>query len=304
MATSRVKLKVGITFLLALLILFVGILWLKEYSPSMKTIRVRAVFDSTNGIAAGDPVTVSGIKVGGIVRITLTPENRALVEFSINRTVHLHPDAAFAVTDIGLMGDKALVVNPGKEPGTLDANRVHTGSRSPGLDRLFTEAQNLVSGLAIIIGHIDSDLDIARLSESLDETLEKVRETAAAYRLLAQDAREPLTRALERVGAASDDVSSFISDNRNTAERSLESVRNTSERMAALIDSLNSVSAVINTIAVRIESGDGAFAKLVKSDSLYEELRHTNAAVDSFITDFRRNPGNYTRDMKFKVRLF
>jgi methyl-accepting chemotaxis protein len=202
------------------------------------------------------------------------------------------------------MGDKALVVDPGKEPGTLDANRVHTGSRSPGLDRLFTEAQNLVSGLARIIGRIDSDLDIARLSKSLDETLEKVRETAAAYRLLAQDARKPLTGALERVEAASDDVSSFISDNRNSAARSLESVRNTSERMNALIDSLNSVSAVINTIAVRIESGDGAFAKLVKSDSLYEELRHTNAAVDSFITDFRRNPGNYTRDMKFKLRLF
>lgn len=304
MATSYVKLKVGITFLLALLILFIGILWLKEYSPSMKATRVRVVCNSTNGIAAGDPVTVSGIKVGEVVRISLTQENRALVELSIDRSVRLHPDAAFTVTDIGFMGDRELVVEPGKEPGTLDMSKVHTGSRSPGLDHLFSEAQDLVGGLVRIVERVDSDLDVAKLSESLEETLLKVRETAAAYRSLAQDAREPLSSTLERMGAASDGVSGFIRDNGNTAARAFESVGNTSERLSALIDSLSSVRAVIDTISARIKSGDGSFAKLIKSDSLYEELRHTSAAMDSFITDFRLNPGKYTRDMKFKVRLF
>jgi phospholipid/cholesterol/gamma-HCH transport system substrate-binding protein len=304
MANSHVKLKVGIAFVLALAVFFTGVLWLKEYTPSVKTVRVRVVFESSDGIAAGDPVTVSGIRVGEVTRVTLTPENRALVEFRIARSVILHPDASFGIRDISIMGEKALVVEPGFRSGTLDTSTVLTGSQAAGLNRLFDEAQTLVGHLSAVVARVDSGFDAAKLSASLDQTLRKVSETASAYRTLAGEVRGPLAGAIGKVGAASDSVSGFVRDRGGDAARSLESVRVASDRLTALVDSLGSASRSISSITARIDSGGGSLAKLVRSDSLYEELRHTNAAVDSFITDFRRDPGKFTKDMKFRVRLF
>jgi hypothetical protein len=74
--------------------------------------------------------------------------------------------------------------------------------------------------------------------------------------------------------------------------------------MSAFLDDLNSLSNVIDTVSVYMGSDKGTFVRLLKYDELYNELRQTNANIDSFVTDFKRNPGKYTKDMKIKVRLF
>jgi phospholipid/cholesterol/gamma-HCH transport system substrate-binding protein len=304
MATSLVKLKVGVTFLIAAGILFIGILWLKEYNPFLNAVPMRVVFVDSNGIRSGDPVTVSGIKIGEVSRVSLTPDNRAMVELTVARSVQLHPDASFTVIDVGMMGDKAMTIEAGTAPGRLDMNEVHSGVAGPGLNSLMGEAGDLVGKLSRTVARIDSGLDVAELTGSLEETLLKVREVAVEYRKLARDTGGPLNGALDRFGSAADDIRGFVRENGEVASQAIESMKTTSERFTALIDTLGAVSTVIDTLASRIETGNGTFAKLVKSDSLYEELRHTNAAVDSFVSDFRRQPGKYTKDMKFKVRLF
>ena len=70
------------------------------------------------------------------------------------------------------------------------------------------------------------------------------------------------------------------------------------------MENIESFSTVFDTLSVYMESDKGTLAKLIKTDELYEELRRTNASIDSFITDFKRNPGKYTKNMKFKIRLF
>ena len=107
------KLKVGITSIIAILILFVGTLWVKKYNPLERKEKITVLFRHANGIAAGDPVNVSGIKVGEVIEVKLSEDNKALIKFSFNKDVRLHSDCVFAIKDIGLMGDKALEIIPG-----------------------------------------------------------------------------------------------------------------------------------------------------------------------------------------------
>ena len=68
------KMKVGFTTILALTMLFGGILWVKNYNPATKKIRLAVIFDNGRDIYNGDPVKISGIKIGEVTEISLTED--------------------------------------------------------------------------------------------------------------------------------------------------------------------------------------------------------------------------------------
>ena len=71
------ELKVGITSILAIGILFGSIFWVKEYNPMIKRESITVLFNDARGITAGDPVNVSGIKVGEVTDDNLNENNIA-----------------------------------------------------------------------------------------------------------------------------------------------------------------------------------------------------------------------------------
>ncbi len=304
MADSSVHLKVGAAFLAAAVILFAGIIWLKEYRPAAATVVIRVVFDDANGISSGDPVTVSGIKMGEVVKVTLNPENLANVELAVDRAVRLHPDASFTIRDMGLMGDKAVVVNPGIATGLLDVRKPVDGTVAPGIDRLIASTGEILGNLTRITERIDHDLDVAGLADSMEKTLAELRMMSDDVRRLARGTEKPLAGAIDGVRSASDELRRFVQTNEPAVARAVNGVHDASGKLTALVDSLSALGAVIDTLSTRLEKGEGTFAKFVRSGEIYEELRHTNASIDSFVIDFKRDPGKYTKDIHLKLRLF
>ena len=296
------KLKVGITTLIAIIILFGGILWVKNYNPAKRKLILTVEFVDGRGITGGDVVQMSGINVGEITRVSLSENNTALVKFYMNYTI-LNPDCIFTIKDVGLMGDKALVIMPGTESGELDPDVIQKGRGGSDLGNLIANADKILQKLDSISGKIDNNIDIAKLSSDFGETLDKFNEAIAAYKDLANETKNPLNRSLKNLEASSTGLKNFIEKNDNKLEQTIESLQKTSEKISLFIDEIQNLSTVVDTLAIFMES-DGTFSRLIRYDDLYEELRQTNANIDSFITDFKQNPGKYTKDMKFKLRLF
>ncbi|MDP2983124.1 MAG: MlaD family protein [Candidatus Latescibacter sp.] len=304
MATSLVKLKVGFTTIFALIILFGGVFWIKEYKPGLKTNTMSVLFRDSKGVSVGDPVTLSGVKVGKISRITLNSENLAIVIFSIRKTVQLHSDARFRVYEIGLMGDKALVIDPGKAKEPLDMSRIQTGADTPGFQDLIAKSETVLNQLNTAGAKFNRDVDFVKLSSAFEQTLENVRKTLSAYRIIAEENRKSLSTALKNVDTTSGDIRTFMNSTDARLARAIDSFQVSSDRLSETLTALQPISVTVDTLAAYMKSGNGTLAKLIKTDDLYNELRQTNATLDSFVTDFRRDPGKYTKDMKFKVRLF
>lgn len=297
------KTKVGITTLLALIMLFGGVLWVKNYNPATKKIWLAVTFDSGRDIYQGDPVKISGIKIGEVTQVSLTEDNKALVKFYINY-MKLSPDCVFTIKDVGLMGDKALVIIPGKESGELDPKVFHRGFEGTDLGNLISNADGILEKLNSISSKIDNNLDIANLSNDFRQTLNKFQKAIAVYEELAIENKEPLKKSLKNFEDSTNELKKFIVKNDNKFNQTLESFQQTSEKMSTFIDNMQKLPTVVDTISAYMNSGEGTFARLLKYDDLYEEIRQTNANIDSFIVDFKRNPGKYTKDMKFKIRLF
>ena len=75
---------------------------------------VTADFSGIGGLAVGDDVQISGVKVGSVVNVGLDPESYlARVTMSIEPTIHIPEDTAALISSESLMGGKYLALEPG-----------------------------------------------------------------------------------------------------------------------------------------------------------------------------------------------
>lgn len=75
---------------------------------------VTADFSGIGGLAVGDDVQISGVKVGSVVNVGLDSESYlARVTMSIEPTVHIPEDTAALISSESLMGGKYLALEPG-----------------------------------------------------------------------------------------------------------------------------------------------------------------------------------------------
>ena len=116
---GKASLKVGIVFVLSLVILIVGMYWLKEYRLSTTPYILEIHFSNVAGLSRGDPVTVSGVKWGKVKDIRLGPKD-AIVTLVLDRPVKLNTDYSVALKSIGLVGSRMVVINRGVRPPEID----------------------------------------------------------------------------------------------------------------------------------------------------------------------------------------
>jgi len=302
--TSFTKLKVGFTSIVGIIILFGGILWIKNTNPLVNKVKITVLFNDACGITIGDPVTISGIKIGEINRVYLDKSNKALVDFLIDEDIKLHTDCTFTIKDVGLMGDKVLVIRNGTATGFIDPDNIQEGTESFDLTDLFDGARKVIEKLDLINTKIEEDLDLKKLTDSFEQTFNKMQEAITIYEEIARENSEPLKRSINSFEESTIEIREFINRNDKRLGNAVKSFERTSEKIYSSLETVENLSTVADTVSAYIKSGDGTFSKLIKSEIFYEELRQTNANLDSLISDFKRDPGKYTKDMKFKIRLF
>ncbi|MCE5251922.1 MlaD family protein [bacterium] len=298
------KIKVGITTIIALLMLVGGVLWVKEFNPATPKLRFSVVFTNGKGISGGDPIVMSGIKIGEVSGIALSKDMKAEIQLFITKRVDLTDDSIFEIKDVGLMGDKMLVITPGTSDKPLVPGKVYIGTDAVSMTELTDSANDVMRKLSLLEDKFDKDLDIVQLSRAFQETLDRMQQVFLVYEEVGRENKKPLNQTINNLNDVSNDMRTFLNKNDAKLTEALDSFQNTAVKINKTLDNLNTLAAVIDTVSTYFESDEGSLARFIKSDDLYEELRRTNANIDSFVTDFKRNPGKYTKDMQFKVRLF
>jgi len=114
MSEKRLELKVGIFVLIGLVIL--GALMLsfsKGKSPFQKTYTVFMVTSNVGGLKEQAKVQLSGVDIGTVENIALTPDGRtAQVKLLLLDKFKIHGDAQFKIAAIGFLGDQYVAVRP------------------------------------------------------------------------------------------------------------------------------------------------------------------------------------------------
>ena len=108
---------------LVLIVLVIVIGLAPERLASLATsIQHQALFSEAGGLAAGNPVTVSGIKIGTVKNVALR-NGDALVTFTTDSAVPLGVDTAAHIRTGTLLGERVLTLDSAG-PGTLRSTDV------------------------------------------------------------------------------------------------------------------------------------------------------------------------------------
>jgi phospholipid/cholesterol/gamma-HCH transport system substrate-binding protein len=97
-----------------------------------RTYPLSARFTSVSGLRAGSSVTMYGIEVGQVEKLTMDQQKGvALVEMEIRRGVKIYDDAIASIKTEGLIGDRYVSIDPGGGGEVLEPGGTITDTLPP-----------------------------------------------------------------------------------------------------------------------------------------------------------------------------
>jgi phospholipid/cholesterol/gamma-HCH transport system substrate-binding protein len=255
--------KVGLFFLLALIMLGVMIELVEDWQPFETQYDYVALFESSVGLNAGDPVRVAGVEVGKVRTIGIE-DGKVKVDFYVNETAVIRRDSTARIRQTNLLGGTFL----GLDFGSPDSEILPPGSvvetrEGAHFDELIANLDRNQDRILRPLGDL-----IDKNSRMLTDTVEKMNQILTKI-----DAGDgTLGRLVNDPELFDEVVTTSIRLNRillgiEQGEGTLGKLMSDTE----LYDNLNSTMASFESVATQLNEGKGILGKLLVDDRLYEE---------------------------------
>ena len=281
---SRDTIIVGLVVFFAFIIVIWSLFYLQGYFGRQNMTLYYARFDQVGMLLEGNPVQVAGVPVGRVESIELEGR-RALVKFNVDKSVVILEGSVAQIETIDMFGDAVmhLKINEGRP---LPAGSEVRGELVPGISDLVKEGVRVVQRTIAVLE--DAHTLITRFDTLLgpgstfSRTLDNVEEFTANGREISHRFEE-YGRLLEETMAALDSAAtgfnSVVQDNAQNVKRMVERLDTLSVRLDAMVADL--------------ESGRGTLGRMLKDESLYEELRETALEARNLMREIRDNPEKF-----------
>jgi phospholipid/cholesterol/gamma-HCH transport system substrate-binding protein len=132
-----------------------------------------------------------------------------------------------------------------------------------------------------------------RRSGDLEKTTANVRATSEQLQAAVADNRALLHETLQNVNAITGTARELTTDREAQVKRTLDSIELTAHNMARLTDRLDSLRAQAQSVAARVDHGEGTLAQLVNDRKLYDDLRTSVNSLNALVEDIKKHPRKY-----------
>jgi len=305
--------KIGTLMILGVVLLFLGINYLKGMNPFSKQIHLYAVYDRIEGLAVSNPVLVNGFKVGQVSNVTFSSkgDGSLLVEFTIEESKLKVPiDSEAKIYSSDLFGTKAIKIEPGitksyAQPGDTLLSSVEmdiTTAVRKELEPLRLKTEELIKGVDDILVNMkavfedDATLGLPSAFASLHRSVRTLENTVANFDGLVEENRVVFKNVMSNVDAIAENLNNNnkqinnIIDNFSDLSDSLVGVN-----ISSTISNADQALLDISRITDKLNKGEGTLGKLLTDDSLYFDLLASNTEVQELLDDIQLNPWKYVR---------
>lgn len=273
--------KVGLTVIISILILILGIIWGKEYRFVTDKYRITVLFEKVGGMVPGDPVTVNGVKEGKILDIGWH-ERQVLCTLEINNSVQLYDDAEFSVISAELLAGMKVEIFPGKSDKRINLSKQPFKGKYGGR----------IVDVGLVIGELSEDM--SALTFRIDTTVSMVNDLLEKGSLQS-DLKNTLSNFKDISGQLKDmfDTSSgkfknAVANFENLTEKINDLVNNNEQAVGSAVNNLNLISGRLDTVSAsmqmllkKVENKEGTLGKMVYDPTLYNNLTKTLLSIDS-----------------------
>ena len=289
------EVKIGLAGIVALVLLFLGINFLKGVNlfTTNNTYYIR--FDNAKGLSKSSTVYADGYNVGIVSSIIYDYDNpgQVLVEISTDRSLRI-PKRSTATLDEAMLGGCTLnmklatnlteAYHPGDTIQGSDASGLMSKAADimPQLEQVVAKVDTLVSTLNRIVADPNLPL-ILNNAGQITENLNK--STIQLNNILGKDIPQ-LARTFNTAGESV----TALTENLNKID------------LQQTLDSVNITIGSVHQMMEQMQSTDGTLGLLMRDPSLYNNLNHTVQSADSLVTDLKAHPKRYVHFSVFGKR--
>ncbi|HMI30180.1 MAG TPA: MlaD family protein [Candidatus Limnocylindrales bacterium] len=293
--TYKQEVGVGAFVLLGFAVFVALLLWLTGRRVGGEGERVPVVFENVAGLKKGDPVMVSGVRVGRVEGVHLERSGKVTVTLSLASDVRPRIDATVSIAPLDLLGAKFIKYWPGVREEPWPEGRTFLGTQEQ-------ELADMASGVAKraneLLGNANSFVS-PQLSQDLHNTMVAVQR---AMTLLSDAPNGPFISQTTKTLAATERVMQRVDSLLGSSTgRHLDSL---TTNLAALTNHLGSATVAIDTLLRRMNRGEGTLGKLASDSTLYTDLHNLSVALTALLTDLKEHPDKYMKPGLIRVKMF
>ena len=287
--TYKQEVGVGALVLAGVVLFVVGLFWFSGRSFGHKGVSVEVTFENVSGLKPGDPVVLSGVKVGRVAGVKVERVGHVVVTLEISGDPRFRPHstATANVSSLDFFGNKVIDYSPGAETDPPLTGRIE-GKRTRELTDIATGVATSANEL---IGNA-TGLVNARLADDIHNTLIATQRgmaalTAATKGPLVDQSTQTLA-ALHRVMSRLD----TLLGNANVKATGLR-VDTLTANLQRLTGQLAQSTETLNQLVTKINRGEGTLGKMATDTLMYGDIHKTLDALTSLLNDLRERPGRY-----------
>jgi phospholipid/cholesterol/gamma-HCH transport system substrate-binding protein len=269
---------------------------------------VFAEFKDATGLAPQSRVMMAGIAVGTIQSIRLDRGGLARIDVIMYPGVALRDDATAAKRMTSILGEYFVALTPGTDgkPTLHDGDEIKIVIDPVTTDQILLDVARIADRVKVVSENLatafgspeaqvqmrDTLKHLAEVTDALNQTVrenrETIRNTLVNVEGIADRSGPQLNQILENVKQITGDVRNLLADNKGEAKGSVGKVRETIERVDRASASLEGALAHINSVAARIDKGEGTVGRLTKDEALIDEVQGVAEGVNDVVGSISR----------------
>ncbi|MEP1782672.1 MlaD family protein [Reichenbachiella sp.] len=291
------EVKVGLFAIISGAILYLGFNYLKGKVFFSPTNKYYVLYQNIDGLNVSNPVIVNGYAVGRVSTIGILQErdNQIIVELDVDENVVLGDSTVAELVNSDFLGSKAILLNIGDLSRPIESGDTLISKIDKGLQALFESAQPITANLTVTIRRINEILlGMEGAGERLLTTLDNANSTMKSVNILVRQNNPKIKQTFDNLNT----LLPTITERVNQLNPILANADSTMNMIKGLpldsaVVSLDETLSELTVLLKSINEGNGTLSKVIKEDSLYNNLYKTIEDLDRLLLHLDENPKHF-----------
>lgn len=264
-----------------------------------------AKFDNVEGLAASNPVSINGLKVGQVDEIIPITEKDGKIHFVVKMIIddnfEFSKRSKVEIFEPGLMSGKEMRVNLAYgQPLAKDGDTLAGEFQLSMMNNISSQVGPVKDQLQEVLRRVDSltnnankvfddqnRREIKLLLSNLNKTVASFEGTSRQTNALLANNDPRVQKMLDNANLATLSARTAIDKYGRVADEvDVKKLNNTIDKLSMTADKLNGVIS-------GIQNGQGSLGKLTQDEELYRNLNTSAENLNVLIEDMRTNPKRY-----------
>ncbi|MDE5882624.1 MAG: MlaD family protein [Muribaculaceae bacterium] len=284
---------IGISVIVAIVILFVGIDYLKGINLFKPANFYIADYDNVAGLEVSAPVTIDGYKVGQVREINFNYAQPGKIEvlLALNKSLKV-PEDSKAVIGSSLLNGASVEIVMGKSSKMLEVGGHLSTESKP--DMMASLSDNLMPAVQNILPKVDSLLTSLNTLVSDPALLKSVQAIEGITENINKASVSLNTVMSKQVPGVMSNASQ-VASNLNTITKDLTELSAQLNKLplASSMENVNEVTQNLAKFSNQLNDKNSTLGLLMSDPELYRRISSVTANVDSLLIDIQKNPKRY-----------